>query len=172
MRISKIRYKGYEWELNPETLTVVNERNYNEVIMPEGTSLSSTRSKKCRVITGEGMIIGYECLKLFNEILRLQSESESGLLTLPSTKPFYAYFTKLELLCEPTDDAVSYRFQFVEDAERSYIIKEKRYHNVSGSETLWDIAYAYNTEIEKLVQLNPDIKRVDELTAGSGVRIC
>ena len=30
MKTAKIRYKGYEWEHNPETLNVVKEDNINE----------------------------------------------------------------------------------------------------------------------------------------------
>lgn len=172
MNVSEIRFKGYEWECNPEKLKVSNEENLNEQKMPRGSSIAVKRSSKCRVITGEGIITGYDCLNKFNEILKLQRSDESGILTLPGTKPFYAYFRKLELLCEPIPDTICYRFEFVEDSEKNYVHKKAVYHTVLSGESLWDVSFNFGVEIETLVKLNPDIKRVDELAEGSRVRIC
>lgn len=172
MKVSKIRFKGFEWEHNPEKLTVANEDNLTEQKMPRGSSIAVKRSAKCRVITGGGTLSGYDCYNRFNEILKLQNTVESGVLTLPETKPFYAYFKKLELLCEPVPDTISYRFEFVEDCEKNYVIKDDVYHTVQSGETLWDISFNYGVKIETLIELNPEIFRVDELIEGSRVRIC
>lgn len=172
MKPAKIRFKGYEWEHNPETLKVVTEENISEHKLPYGTSYTSKNSTKCRVVTGGGKFAGYDCIAQFNELLKLQKKPLSGVLTLPEQKPFYAYFKKLELKCEPTDNVVSYSFEFLEDSEKNYTYKEKTYHTVESGETLWDIAFNYNENIDELVKLNPEIKRVDELDEGSSVRIC
>jgi hypothetical protein len=67
---------------------------------------------------------------------------------------------------------VSYGFEFIEDSDRNYTVKEKMYHTVENSETLWDIAFNYQKDIGYLVSLNPEIKRLDELEDGTKVRIC
>lgn len=172
MKVSQIRFKGYEWEHNPEKLKVSDEDNLTEQKMPRGSSIAVKRSSKCRAVTGEGIITGCDCFNKFNEILKLQRSYESGILTLPGTKPFYAYFRKLELLCEPVPDTICYRFEFLEDSERNYILEEAVYHTVLSGESLWDISFKYGVKIEALVKLNPDIKRVDELYAGRKVRVC
>lgn len=172
MSISKIRYKGFEWEHNPESLSVIHSDNINEQKLFSGKSVLRKLSAKCRVIKGRGKLSGYDCLEQFNRLLKLQSEPSSGILTLPEEKPFYAYFKKLELICEPVDNEVTYSFEFIEDSVRNTVIKEKYFHTVSDGETLWDISYIYGVDIDTLVELNPEIMRVDELTAGSRVRIC
>ena len=172
MKPSKIRYKGYEWLHNPEKLEVVNEDNIGEQKLFYGNSLAVKNSSKCRRIKGRGKLAGYDCLRQFNELLKLQSDAESGVLTLPEQKPFYAYFKKLELLCEPAPEVITYSFEFLEDSEKNYTVEEKYYHIVGVGETLWDISYLYSIPIEKLVSLNPEIKRVDELRVRSQVRVC
>ena len=172
MNVSKIRFKGYEWEHNPEKLKVADEDNLSEQKMPRGSSIAVKRSAKCRLVTGEGIITGYDCFDKFNEILKLQRSGESGILTLPGAKPFYAYFRKLELLCEPVPNTICYRFEFLEDSERNFIIEETLYHTTVSGESLWDISHNYGVKIETLVKLNPDIKRVDEIYTGRKVRIC
>ena len=172
MKISKIRFKGYEWEHNPETLKVVNDNNIREQDLPLGSSISRYYSAKCRKVSGKGKLVGNECLVKFNELVKLQGQSESGILTLPSTKPFYAYFKKLELLCEPSPNVITYSFEFIEDCEKNHTDKEPYFHTVMGDETLWDISYKYGVNIETLVSLNPEIKRVDELSEGLKVKIC
>jgi hypothetical protein len=75
-------------------------------------------------------------------------------------------------LCEPAPEVITYSFEFLEDSEKNYTVDEKYYHTVGVDETLWDISYLYSIPIEKLVSLNPDIKRVDELRVRSQVRVC
>ncbi len=172
MKPAKIRYKGYEWTHNPETLEIKNEDNIIEQKLFGGKSYAVKQSKKCRRITGKGKLVGSDCLKQFNALLSLQSKPQSGILTLPEQKPVYAYFKKLELLCEPVCDMIIYSFEFLEDSERNYTVNESLYHIVEEEETLWDISYRYDVPIETLVSLNSDIKRVDELEPESKVRVC
>lgn len=172
MKPAKIRYKGYEWEHNPETLQMLKEENISERKFFSGKSYAVKNSTKCRRIIGKGILAGADCLKQFNELLKIQSDTQSGILTLPRQKPFYAYFKKLELLAEPVSNAVTYSFEFIEDSEREYIQNEKFYYTVKDEQTLWDISYNIDVPIETLVSLNPDIKRVDELEIGSKVRVC
>ncbi len=172
MKPAKIRFNGFEWEHNPETLKVVEEDNISEHKLSKGSSFTVKNSSKCRRISGSGMLTGYDCIEKFNELLKVQNSSESGILSIIGIKPFYAFFKKLELNCEPSDNMVGYSFEFIEDSERNFTVKEKFYHTVENGETLWDIAFNYKKDIAVLVGLNPGIKRLDELTDGSRVRIC
>ncbi len=172
MSVSKIRFKGNEWAHNPETLKVYYEDNFSEEKLFSGTSGLYKLSSKCRAVNGTGILTGNDCLEQFNALLKLQRERESGILSLPGMKPFYAYFKSLALLCEPCADAVSYSFAFIEDSLKNSIRADKYYHTVCNDENLWDIGYRYGVDVHTLVQLNPEIKRTDELEIGSQVRIC
>jgi hypothetical protein len=170
--LSKISHKGYTWEHNPATLRITKEHSVSTRQLSGGDTSVRVFGTKCRVITGSGQLLGEDCLYRFVEMLELQSEKDSGILCLPDMKPMYAFFKSLELSCKPTPDVLTYCFEFVEDCSKNNSEKEKYYHMMINGETLWDIAYLCGVEIEKLVELNPDIARVDELEEGQMVRIC
>ena len=83
MKPANIRYKGYEWEHNPETLRILKEENISERKFFSGKSYAVKNSTKCRRIIGKGILAGADCLKQFNELLKIQSGTQSGILTLP-----------------------------------------------------------------------------------------
>lgn len=172
MITSKIRYKGYLWEHNPKTLVITTKQKLHEQIIPNGNAVIQDFGKKSRVVKGTGMLFGENCLEQYDKILKLQNKKGSGILSLPNTKPFYAYFKSIELDCDPTPDMVTYNFEFVEDLSRSVVSGTYRYHTVVEGETLWHIANEYEISIEALVLLNPQIKRIDELKSGEQVRVC
>jgi hypothetical protein len=172
MTISTMRYKGYSWSHNPKTLKVSTEDEIKEQVILENNSFVRKLGNKGRVITGTGQLYGEDCIKQYEALLKLQSKEGSGILSLPDTLPFYAFFKSIELACDPTPEVVTYNFEFIEDLSKTSAGQRKIYHSALSEETLWDIAYAYNIDIEKLVELNPRLKRVDELSEGEQVRIC
>lgn len=172
MRLAVMRYKGRAWEHNPQTLKISSHRSLSEQGVAGGDSVVRDFGERSRVITGSGQISGDDCISKFAQLVALQNQSDSGILSLPDIAPFYAFFKSVELACDPTPELITYKFEFVEDLSRGRIESEKRYHTVSEDETLWDISYRYGVDIERLVELNPTIKRVDELTAESRVRVC
>ena len=169
---AKMRYKGHTWEHNPKSLKVTLSDNISEQKLTGSRDVIRHTGTGARKISGEGQLCGDDCLHRFSQLLTLQSDSRSGILSIPDTKPFFAYFTGIKLLCEPSPKVITYAFEFVEDTLRGFIGGEKQYHITALGETLWDISYIYDTAIETLVNLNPDIKRVDELSEGSVVRVC
>lgn len=173
MKISKIRFKGYSWVHNPKTLKVSKEQNMRENFIPYGKSNVQNLGVKSRIISGTGQLFGEDCLIQYQQLVQLQSQEESGILSLPDTKPFYAFFKSIELSCDPTPEVVTYSFVFVEDLSKQKNINQPMYHTVvSDEETLWDISFKYSVEMNTLVELNPQIKRIDELHSGERVRVC
>lgn len=170
--VSKIRYKDFLWEHNPKTLKVTTEQQLCQKIIPNGNAVVQDIGAKSRVVTGTGMLCGSDCLEQYNDLLELQSKKGSGILSLPNTKPFYAFFKSIELACEPTPDLVTYNFQFIEDLSKSKTEDLCVYHSAVYNETLWDIAYDYGVDIHTLVLLNPQIKRIDEIQLREQVRVC
>ena len=168
---AKMRYKDYTWEHNPKTLKVSLSDNLTEQKLAGSRSLVRYSGRGARKISGEGQLCGDDCLHEFSRLLSLQYQSSSGILSLPDTKPFYAFFSGIKLLCEPSPKVISYAFEFVEDTSRP-LKSETAFHIVEDGETLWDISYIYGVPVEELVKLNPDVRRVDELEEGSAVRLC
>ncbi|MGN1138173.1 MAG: LysM peptidoglycan-binding domain-containing protein [Ruminococcus sp.] len=172
MTVSNMRYKGYSFKHNPENLKVTKENNIQQQIIPKGNNVIQDMGTKARVVTGTGKLFGDDCLSQYYELVDIQKQGDSGVLSLPDTMPFYAYFKKIELVCEPTDKLVTYSFEFVEDTAKSDTVSNQSFHYVSDGETLWDISYMYNVSVEQLVSLNPQVKRIDELVKGGKIRIC
>lgn len=172
MKLAKLRYKGHSWLHNPKSLKIEKEQILTENIIPSCGTHFQNIGEKPRVVTGQGQLYGKDCLFQYNRLVNLRNQQGSGILTLPDIKPFYAFFRTIELVCEPSPDMVSYKFEFVEDLSARKSETSEFYHRVSEGETLWDIAYRYDVDIDRLVQLNPWIKRIDELEAEKKVRVC
>lgn len=172
MKLSKMRYKGYSWLHNPKEIKITKEQLLKEQHIPYDTGYMQDLGSKSRVIEGIGQLYGDDCLDQYKALEKLQGEKGSGILSLPNMKPFYAYFKSIGLACDPTPKLVTYKFVFVEDNSGQNNFSRQIFHKVEKGETLWDIAYKYKVDIEKLVSLNPQIKRIDELCEGDSLRIC
>lgn len=170
---SLIRYKGYEFEHNPETLIITTQKNISsQKILDSKSSLRET-GDNARVITGEGKIHGHDCIYKFMKLFRLKELSGSGILSLPKVKPFYAFFSSLEFSANPTPELISYKFVFKEDVSKhTALAVPDKYYTLENGEDLWDVSYSFKVPIETLIELNPEFKRVNELEEGTRVRIC
>ena len=104
MKPAKMRYKGRTFDHNPETVKVRDKAFVKEDNILFDEPLSRRTGRRCRVVSGRGQFIGDNCLNQYAELLRLYCEGGSGILSLPDIKPFFAYFTGLELSCDPSPD--------------------------------------------------------------------
>lgn len=172
MSNSMIRFKGFEFEHNPETLKITTENNVRYQRIVNGKDIVSQYGRSPRVITGEGSIIGADCMYKFLRLFRVKEQSGSGVLSVPFTKPIMAYFKKLDFLAEPTPELITYRFEFVEDCPENRGIPVKKFYTTSAGEDLWDISYRFDVAVEKLLELNPQIKRPEEVMRGAEIRLC
>lgn len=170
---SMIRFKGYVFEHNPQTLKISSKKNISSRNVLNSMNAVTETGDNSRVITGEGNIHGENSIYKFVKLFKLKEESGSGILSLPFVKPFYAFFESLEFSADPTPELISYKFVFREDASKplSKITAEK-FYTLEADEDLWDVSRKFNTPIETLVALNPQLKRTDDATVGMRVRIC
>lgn len=170
---SMLRFKGYTFEHNPETIRITSEKNLSRQSVLNSKSAVRETGDNSRVITGEGKFYGENCIYQFMKLFKLKEESGSGILSLPDIKPFYAFFQTLEFSADPTPELISYRFVFREDSSRPNSLEaSNEYYELSEGEDLWDVSYKFAVSIEKLVELNPEIKRPSEVEEGTRVRIC
>ncbi|MCR5652878.1 MAG: LysM peptidoglycan-binding domain-containing protein [Ruminococcus sp.] len=170
---SLIRFKGYEFEHNPETLRITTQKNISQQNVIGAKSVVSEIGDNSRTIIGEGKIHGENCIYKYIKLFKLKEQSGSGVLSLPGIKPFYAFFQSLEFSADPTPELITYKFVFRENSSknRNSLVPEK-YYTVQNGEDLWDISYKFNVPIETLTELNPDIKRANEIEEGRVVKIC
>ncbi len=170
MKQAPMRFKGFEWRHNPREISLECEKNTGELNFPyNGSSLSET-GRKCLVIRGKGELFGEDCLEQLDSLVELFRDSGEGLLTLPGMKPFYAVFENISVTGSPKPDVLSYSFVFRESPKKSKATGLT--HCVTSGENLWDISYRFDVPIDRLVELNPQIKRPDIVDDGSVIRLC
>ncbi len=171
MVLATMRFSDLEWKYNPLTLKITHELSHSKRFLPDLTEVVEDPRVRVNVITGKGELFGEDCLEQYKEIERVFRSGKKGVLTLPNRAPVYAFFTKLYAEATDAPDLVVYGFEFVE-AYTQDRADDLEYHIGNGWDSLYSIAYEYNVAVEKLVELNPWIKRPDEQLAGKKVRLC
>ena len=167
-----IRYCGYEFPYNPESIEITKNMLYFE--MPENLEKGTLLKKgiKARKITGKGAFFGNSCIKDYNELMEFFIHCESGILNISGLTPMFAKLTKLNLMMQPSPNCIEYKFEFIEDVSCYDIIADiSKYHIVKNQENLWSIANLYSMSVDELYRLNPHIKIVNQLSVGERLTV-
>ncbi len=170
----RMSYKGFIFSVNPSVIKIRHSSRLARDQIPFGSDLVRDFGRMACEISGEGELIGADCTQQFERLRDVFLEGGPGLLLLPGLEPFYAFFEKLELLEEPSDELVRYGFVFCEDTSAKHFEDSpKRSHTASEGETLWDISFKYSVPVETLLDKNPGIMRPDAvLNAGEVILFC
>lgn len=171
IRLVPMRYKGVSWRHNPKTLSFECRKQISENKAPMGISYIQDMGRKNMVIKGEGELFGEDCLAQFDELLRLFRQGGEGVLAISGLKPVYAVFESVKIIAQPKPDILSYSFCFREVMEKNTEEKLTR-HTACDGETMWDISYKYGIVIDRLMRLNPSVRRADDNLSGRVIRLC
>lgn len=173
MKLAPMRFDGMSLRHNPAQLSVSGKNHIREYASPCFEADSESLGTDLRRISGEGEFSGSDCIEQYRALERLQRSQKRAKLILPHMQPLYAYLKELAVTAKPVDDALFYRFVFVEaQSPRLSEPFSEYYVTVSETESLWDISYSYAVPIERLVALNPQLPLIDGLSRGERVRIC
>ena len=186
MELTPMRYKTYIWPHNPRVYTIDYERVMVENKVPYGLYHLQDLGRTRRVMRGEGEFVGPEAYAQFGALANIFYDPGAGELIHPLWQTARAHFVELSLKQEPRPDYVSYTFAFWEDlgyydaqlgtegeqkAEGEQFTAEQLTHSVVKGDTLWSIAKKYSTTLEKILQLNPQIKNPSLIRVGQEVRV-
>lgn len=108
-----LSYKTFVWPHNPHTYReeCVREAQY---YTQDGETYYKGMGEMRRVISGEGAFFGADAFTQFRELVKVFEDGSAGNLEHPVWGIRYCYFTLLELIQEPKDNYVSYRFAFTQ----------------------------------------------------------
>ena len=168
----RMSFGDYVFPVNPYYISVSHQRRVNELEVPGRESVVHDMGKGARLVEGRGEFYGSDCLSLFEELKEKFEKGSGGVLYIPSQKPFYAIFEALSIEARDIEDVIQYSFRFIESFEKK---SEKNRRSVisDGYHTLWDISYEHSGSVERLMELNPDIKRPDALIErGRRIYLC
>ena len=181
-----MRYKNYVWPHNPRVYTIEYERVMVGNKVPYGLYHLQDLGRARRVMRGEGEFVGPEAYAQFGALANTFYDPGAGELIHPLWQTARAHFVELSLKQEPRPDYVSYTFTFWEDVEYydtrlgtqhsetgedGQPVAEQVKHTVIKGDTLWAIAKRYDTTLEKILQLNPQIKNPSLIRVGQEVRV-
>lgn len=181
MNLTSMSFDGFTWEFNSKYLTFSHNSNINISYYPYGGSMLQHFGKQNCVITGSGFFAGDNCIDMYSGLRDKFNSGKIGVLTLPGFPPVTAFFNKLVLKGEPKPDILEYEFEFIEVSDEYLEISslneagETDTKNirrvVPNGDTLWDLSYKYGINVDKLVALNPHVRRPDIPIPEGTVRI-
>ncbi len=170
MELAVMRFKGKTFRCNPLSLEIKSVRATSDYKGVEGTQFVGDMGLDCRIIKGEGELEGKDCIEQYASLFSLQSEGGEGVLSLPVMEPVKAVFKSLKALAQVTPDRITYSFEFLETKSKAQPLQ--KIHIVKEGETLFDIAFDFGVSVDRLVKLNPYVKRPDELKEGEEILLC
>lgn len=119
--MDKLKFKAFEWPENPETFRCSFERE--PIFMRDGMGLMAFAGlgPKKLTITGTGTFWGETVWADFQALQALVAADTPGALVHPQLGTFQAFLLELEVLQEPRENELSYRFTFREADENGKI---------------------------------------------------
>ena len=171
MKLVPMRFKGVEWHHNPREITFECAKKVNELHAPFGRAYIQDTGRRNMLIKGEGELYGADCTEQFGSLCALFQSGGCGVLAIPKLCAVHAVFEELKLTGYPAPDVLRYRFVFREVMEKTAERAQTVYKAAEG-ETLWDVSYRFDVVIDRLVALNPWVRRPDEDVGGREVALC
>lgn len=168
MRLMTMRYKGFTWRVNPTSLRLELGRNLRETALPYAGSRLEDLGKRRRRVSGEGYLAGEGLQEQWRELAQAFTSGGPGYLQLPGQEPFLAAMEELKLLGEPGEGLLRYSFAFAE-ARGEQACAGGRVYTACAGESLWDYAWRYGCDMERLRQANPHVRDIACLGQGEKV---
>lgn len=173
MNLEIMKFKNYVWPHNPSTINISVKRDLKEAMVPFKGPIFQDFGREKRIVSGSGQFFGENCLSQFESLFLVFKQGGSGYLYLPGINSFVAVFKELEMVGNSTPNILNYNFEFWEDLSLDAINSniQNDYYTVLDGDSLWNIASKFEIPIETLLALNPNIKNLNQLTAGEKVRL-
>ena len=120
--MNKLSYKTFVWPQNPTTYKEEYKREPHYYTVDKVTYFDKMGDMQ-RYITGTGVFYGEDAFTEFKKLIQLFEAGGAGNLEHPIWGIRYCYFTGLELLQEPQDNYISYKFEFTGAVENGVVPK-------------------------------------------------
>lgn len=172
MKLCAMRFCGHTWHHNPKSLEISSGKKVVELEIPYADDVVKSFGEKPIKIKGVGELYGDDCLSQYEKLRKIYEKGENGILCLPKLPPMYACFETLTLLATKRKDVLTYSFTFSKICNEEKQEYTEEFVTVKSGQTLFDIANMCDTDVHKLVALNPQIMFINDLSVGERVRVC
>ena len=191
MKLSSMRFKDYVWPHNPRTYEISYHRDVASHGVPFGYYVLQGMGRRHRVLRGTGEFVGVGAYAEFKKLATVFYDPAPGVLVHPLWDMANAYFVSLQLNQVPTEDYVSYSFEFWEccdyykeslelltpehagtaDKSEQRSAAGAEYYTAVWGDCLWNIAIAHGLSLDQLLELNPQIRNPNILYVGDVIRV-
>lgn len=172
MKLCAMRFCGHTWHHNPKSLEISSEKKVVNLQLPYADDIIQSFGEKPIKIKGVGELYGEDCLSQYETLKKIYEKGECSILCLPKLPPLYACFESLTLVATSKKDVLTYSFTFVQQNKEKMQMYKDDFITAKNGQTLFDIANMCDTDVHKLVELNPQIMFINELKVGERVRVC
>jgi len=182
MTLSKMSFKTFTWPNNPKKYEIAFARKMSVDAVPFGTYVMKDMGMDYRIFRGEGEFVE-SAYDTFKKLASLFYKGTPGALIHPVWQSNNVYFVKLKLSQEPTENYVSYSFEFWESAvlpeqlkevisnsaPQTSVQSERKAYTVKSGDTLWSIATDNGLSVDEIISLNPQIANPSRIYPGDKV---
>ena len=173
MNLLPMRYGNYRWPHNPKIYEIDYKRRIISKAVPFGLYTLEDMGRDQSIMRGEGEFAGPGAYSEFKRLATMFYKEEPQILVHPLWQPSLAWFVKLRLQQEPTENYVKYEFEFWEcfdgykknaeliakpEASAPEADTERKSYTVKYGDTLWGLAVNNGMTLQELLSLNPQIK--------------
>lgn len=154
MDFMKMKYKGFDFNINPNTFKISAKKEICEKIMPYNNSSTQEIGEASARISGTGVFVGADAMDKAYQLMNLFNKKGSDYLFLPSGDLYKMFFANLDIKYSSSSDKVEYAFSFIEDKGDKKHEYEFGYTYVKENENLFDVSSRTGVKLEQLVEIN------------------
>lgn len=154
MDYMKMKYKGFEFDVNPKEFQLLASKNISKIDIPNKTFVNNEINPKGLTVKGKGSLIGENALEKAHLLLLLFNKSGSDFLFLPTGDVVKAYFADLNISYSGSLDKVDYSFEFVEDTKGKEAEYTFGYTIAKRQENMFDVSNRTGVSVETLAKVN------------------
>lgn len=166
----KMKYKDFEWRVNPFDVKVVSSTNLNISPVFGKKSVSENISINPTVVEGKGVFYGESGRESCSFLQHLLKLTESGWLFVSGAAPIKAFFIKFSFTNNSEKNFFSYEFKFVEDCSEKLEKRALSFVYAKGGENAFDIAHRCSVSVDDIMK-NNDIETPFDISEGQKVTL-
>ncbi|MEG0894296.1 MAG: DNA circularization N-terminal domain-containing protein [Oscillospiraceae bacterium] len=111
--MEKIKFNGYEFLINPETILIKHSRNYAQFSSVLSGSIVQNLGTNATVFQAEGCFYGNDCYMQYQNLLAKLNGTGEGILYVPNIIPFKAILCNLEVTANSAPNLLCYKIKFI-----------------------------------------------------------
>ncbi|MCF0138157.1 MAG: LysM peptidoglycan-binding domain-containing protein [Oscillospiraceae bacterium] len=174
--LTAMKFRSFTWPNNPRTFSVERRRALKSRKLPFRAYRVQDMGEDLCVYRGAGEFTGAHAYEYFMQLAELFAEGTPGLLVHPVWPAAEVYFAGLKLRQEPLEDYVAYEFEFWQNSDgvrRAGLnsAAASGYYTVAPGESVGDAVLNTGVSAEELLRLNPWLKNINSISAGTVLRI-